>query len=181
MNNHFSDDNFTEAAKVYQSIKAPSDLRARVLTAAETTQNAEKKSAEKTGNRKQVKGRILQIASVAACLAIMAAALPDWQKEPQMEGPGNAARMISSEDAGLPGQAAYNPSEDPMVFLESQIPAIFGREAELETMEITIVSQDDTHCTAEVTAEDSITMEVTLEMNEETGCWEVTSVMGKEE
>ena len=147
MNNHFSDDNFTEAAKVYQSIKAPSDLRARVLTAAETPQNAEKKSAEKTGNRNQVKGRILQIASVAACLAIMAAALPDWQKEPQMEGPGNAARMIS-EEAGLPGQAAYNPSADPVVFLESQIPAIFGPGADLD---------------------------------EETGCWEVTSVMGKEE
>lgn len=180
MNEHFSDDNFTEAAKVYQSIKAPSDLRARVLNAAETPQASGQKTAAKTGNRKPVKGRILQIASVAACLAIMVVAVPDWQKNPQTEDPGNAARMISQE-AGLPGQAACSPSEDPIVFLESQIPAIFGPEADPAAMEITVVSQDDTHCTAEVMTEDSITMEVTLEMNEETGCWEVTSVMGKEE
>ncbi len=178
MNGHFSDDNFIEAAKVYQSIKAPSDLKARILTAAETPQAPVQKSAEKTGMRKQMKGRILQFASVAACLAIMVVALPDWQNQPQVEGPGNTARIIS-EPEGMPGQAAYNPEEDPEEFLKSQIPALFGPEADLEKMEIAIISQDDTHCTAEVKTEDSITMEVTLEKNKETGCWEVTGVREK--
>lgn len=179
MNEHFSDDNFTEAAKVYQSIKAPSDLRARVLNAAETPQASGQKTAAKTGNRKPVKGRILQIASVAACLAIMFMAIPDWQNQMLAEGQGNAARIISSEESGLPGQEAYDPAADPQEFLKSQIPAIFGPEADLDKMEITMISQDDTHCTAEVTTEDSITMEVTLEKNEETGCWEVTGVNAK--
>ena len=178
MKDHFSDDNFIEAAKVYQSIKAPSDLKARILTAAETPQTSVQKSAEKTGNRKQVKGRILQLVSAAACLAIMVVAVPDWQDQPQVEGPGNTARIIS-EPEGMPGQAVYDPAADPEEFLESQIPDIFGPEADLEAMEITMVSQDDTHCTAEVKTEDSITMEVTLEKNEETGCWEVTGVREK--
>ena len=180
MKDHFSDDNFIEAAKVYQSIKAPSDLKARILTAAETPQASVQKSAEKTGTRKQVKGRILQLASVAACLAIMVVAVPDWQNQQPMEGPGNTARIIS-EPEGMPGQAAYDPAADPEEFLESQIPAIFGPEADQTAMDIHMVSQSDTLCTAEVIMEDSITMEIVLEKDTDTGFWEVTAVREKEE
>ena len=203
---NFSDEYFTDAGNVYQSIKAPSALRERVLAAAESAQaelpgaaasaqKAAQNAGTETAPRKKAKGRILQIASVAACLAIMAAALPDGQADmdqiPEAGAPGKA-RMIS-EEAGLPGQAAYDPSADgslsaetgqaqgPLEYLESQIPAIFGSSADLEKMAAVVVSQDDTRCTAEVTTEESITMEVLLEKNEETGCWEVTSVKGKEE
>ena len=178
MKDHFSDENFIEAAKVYQSIKAPSDLKARILTAAENPQDSVQKSAQKIGNRKQVKGRVLQLVSVAACLAIMVVAVPDWQKPVQPDDPGLTARIIS-EPEGMPGQAVYDPAEDPEEFLRSQIPALFGPEADPAKMEIVLVSQDDTHCIADVKTEDSVTMEVTLVKNEETGCWEITGVNAK--
>ncbi len=182
---HFSDDNFKDAAKVYQSIKAPSDLRERVLSTAEMQQKTLQKSTVRTAGKKQMKGKFLQIASIAACLAIMVVALPDWKAEVP-EGTGAAAtRVISGDESGLPGQQAYNPETDaiadPQEYLVSQIPDIFGPEADPAAMKIIIVNVGDTLCMAEVTTEESITMEIILEKNTDTGCWEVTCVRGKEE
>jgi hypothetical protein len=181
MNERFHDDNFIEAAKVYQSIKAPSDLREKILTAAEI--QADTPPALKNAERKRAKGRILQIASVAACLAVMFVALPDWQGGLMAGNEAAIARAVSDEENGLEDKPVYDPEAgdmtDPLEFLESQIPAIFGPEAELEDMEITMASQNDTLCVAEIITEKSITMEITLEKNADTGCWEVTCVREK--
>lgn len=188
MKEHFSDDQFTDAGKVYQSIKAPSELRERVLTAAQAESGkADRSDRMKPAARMGAKGRILQLASVAACLAVMVVALPDWQQNAPI-GNAGAARMISMEEpADMSGQEAYSPEEDgsmtdnPQVYLESQIPAIFGPDADLTAMEIHMVSQSDTLCTAEVSMENSITMEIVLEKNTDTDFWEVTVVREKEE
>ena len=86
MNDRFSEDNFIEAAKAYQNIKAPSDLRERVLKGAAQAQAASEQSNvvafQKEGRRvKRSSGKIYRLASIAACLAIMVAALPGWIPE----------------------------------------------------------------------------------------------------
>ena len=86
MNDRFSEDNFIEAAKAYQNIKAPSDLRERVLKGAAQAQAASEQSNvvafQKEGRRaKRSSGKIYRLASIAACLAIMVAALPGWLPE----------------------------------------------------------------------------------------------------
>ena len=86
MNDRFSEDNFIEAAKAYQNIKAPSDLRERVLKGAAQAQAASEQSNvvafQKEGRRaKSSSGKISRLASIAACLAIMVAALPGWIPE----------------------------------------------------------------------------------------------------
>lgn len=75
MSDRFSDENFIEAARTYQNIKAPSELRQRILMeAAEYARPQE--SAPKKAAFRPVK--IYKLASLAACIAIMAAALPAW-------------------------------------------------------------------------------------------------------
>ena len=130
---HFSDENFIQAAKAYQSIKAPSDLRERVLAAAET--------AAQEGNRetktsvsgtvpvpaRKRRSRIYHAASLAACMAIMVAALPNWipgeETGTGMEGPGPAAAriitelpedipQIASEEEQQPDMAAFTPETE---------------------------------------------------------------------
>lgn len=74
MQDHFSDDKFIEAAKVYKSIQAPSELREKILMGAE-----EKTAVEVMPRRKHVTLRqVSKALSMAACLAIMVAAMPNW-------------------------------------------------------------------------------------------------------
>ena len=74
MQDHFSDDKFIEAAKVYKSIQAPSELREKILMGAEEKNAVEVMPRGKRVNLRQVSKAL----SLAACLAIMVAVMPDW-------------------------------------------------------------------------------------------------------
>ena len=148
---HFSDENFIQAAKAYQSIKAPSDLRERVLAAAETAAEEGRRDTKTSVSRtvpvpaRKRRGRIYHAASLAACMAIMIAALPNWlpgeEAETGMGGPGPAAAriitelpddvpQIASEEGQQPDMAAFTPdAEDTAdVTAEDTVPAAEPRQ-----------------------------------------------------
>lgn len=107
MIDRFSDDNFIEAAKAYQSIKAPSALREKVLQTAAMQEQilsgsnmAESRQPQR--QKKRFAGKIYQAASLAACLAIMVAVLPDWTPDTNpVENPGPQPRGIIGEEPDL--------------------------------------------------------------------------------
>lgn len=112
MSDRFSDDKFIEAAKAYQNIKAPSDLRERILMEAARYEETpgEAASAEKKRNRKSA-GKIYRALSLAACLAIMVSVLPDWMPgEPAEDLSGPMARSVSSETM-VPEEPGEEPAE----------------------------------------------------------------------
>lgn len=96
MQDHFSDDKFIEAAKVYKSIQAPSELREKILMGAE-----EKTAVEVMPRRKHVTLRqVSKALSMAACLAIMVAALPNWIGDSSVELGVNEIAIYEEGDAG---------------------------------------------------------------------------------
>ena len=114
MSERFSDENFIQAAKAYQNIKAPSDLRERVLAAAESaaqqdcgrSQTAVSRSISVPAGKKR--GKIYHIASLAACMAIMVAALPNWLPGEEAGEPAGRteptvqARIITEPPVDIP-------------------------------------------------------------------------------
>lgn len=95
MQDHFSDDKFIEAAKVYKSIQAPSELREKILMGAE-----EKNAVEVMPRRKRVTLRqVSKALSMAACLAIMVAAMPDWIGDSGSELGVNEIAIYEESDA----------------------------------------------------------------------------------
>lgn len=96
MQDHFSDDKFIEAAKVYKSIQAPSELREKILMGAE-----EKTAVEVMPRRKRVTLRqVSKALSMAACLAIMVAAMPNWIGDFGSELGANEIAIYEENDAG---------------------------------------------------------------------------------
>lgn len=95
MQDHFSDDKFIEAAKVYKSIQAPSELREKILMGAE-----EKNAVEVMPRRKRVNLRqVSKALSLAACLAIMVVAMPDWIGDSGSELGVNEIAIYEESDA----------------------------------------------------------------------------------
>lgn len=124
MSDRFSDEKFIEAARVYQNIKAPSDLREKVLMG-----NGAPAQVQKT---RRTSGKIYRLASLAACIAIMAAALPAWltpdgdggdvTKAPEVPDTPQMVRMVPEPDASEPAGEPVMASE-PAVPDEPDTPA----------------------------------------------------------
>lgn len=128
MSEHFSDDNFIQAAKVYQSMKAPSDLRERILADAaaytaqtvrpETVSATDTERTEISVRRKRSHGKIYKFASLAACLAIMVASLPNWLPSEDVgeavdgTGPAVQPRVIAEVPDDVP-QTVSNEEHQP--------------------------------------------------------------------
>ena len=184
MSEHFHDDNFIEAAKVYQSIKAPSDLRERVLA---DTASVPKRAAGRV--KSEARGKIYKLASVAACLAIMAAAVPGFLSEetggmlpaePQMasiDTPSPMRMVAPPEDEGFAGE------EETIVENEIELESISITAADLAQMldleesdlaqsEIRLVLEADGSCTAEIVWVDHA-LQAVLVKNEASGQWEM--------
>ena len=71
MSQRFESDNFIEAAKAYQRIQAPSDLRQKVI---------EGTAAKPVRNRRNP-GKIYKLATLAACMAVAVFSLQTWGPE----------------------------------------------------------------------------------------------------
>lgn len=95
MQDHFSDDKFIEAAKVYKSIQAPSELREKILMGAEEKNAVEVMPRGKRVNLRQVSKAL----SLAACLAIMVAVMPDWIGDSGSELGVNEIAIYEESDA----------------------------------------------------------------------------------
>lgn len=92
MSDRFNDDNFIEAAKAYQNIKAPSGLREKVIEGARYGQyspeeTAGRNSRTETSVRRASASsrRIYRFGALAACLAIMVVSMPGLLKAADME------------------------------------------------------------------------------------------------
>lgn len=106
MSDRFSDENFKLAAKAYHNITAPSDLRGRILEAAAQADCEDALAAgrvyslaEHKKNSRKRTGKIYRLAAMAACMAIMVAALPEWQPPADTEVPGPEPRLVQ-ENSG---------------------------------------------------------------------------------
>jgi len=108
MRDRFSDDKFIEAARVYQNIKAPSDLREKVLmgAAAETAAECSGTVLFPERTAKRSRSRIYRAASLAACMAIMVAALPNWMPDMGADNPSDVSPrgIIGEETLPLPDE-----------------------------------------------------------------------------
>lgn len=117
MSDRFSDENFIEAARVYQNIKAPSDLREKVLMGKGAPAQVQK--------TKHTSGKIYRLASLAACIAIMAAALPAWMTPdadggavtmvPEVPDTAQMIRMVPEPDSA-------DPAGEPVMASEPTVP-----------------------------------------------------------
>ncbi len=134
MSDRFSDDKFIEAARVYQNIKAPSDLRERVLKGAAEETAAERSGAVQLPERrtKHVRGKIYRAASLAACMAIMVAALPNWMPDIDADNPPDVSPRGIIEEEILPQPDEGNLPGIELAQIEGGIPAASDVEKDAE-------------------------------------------------